>query len=109
MQILQVFWRDTRGNSMHAVAMAAATVALASLAGTHFLEKAVQTGALQDYVGGKSVPSAEFRQVMASLPKPGDPSRESIRQVTIDYTPTGSIPSSLAQPIVLDPCTGTRK
>lgn len=109
MQILQDFWRDKRGNSMHAVAMAAAAIALASLAGTHFLEKAVETGAISAMLGGKAVPSAEFRQVMASLPRPGDPARESIRQVTVDYTPTGSIPSSLAQPIVLDPCTGMRK
>ena len=30
-------------------------------------------------------------------------------QVTVDYTPTASVPTSFAQPIVLDPCTGARR
>jgi len=109
MRILRDFARDRRGNAMHSVAMAAGAVALASLAGTHFLERAVESGAFQEFVGGKSVPSAEFRRMMAALPRPIDAPRDSIRQVTIDYTPTGSLPANLAQPVVLDPCTGLRK
>jgi hypothetical protein len=35
--------------------------------------------------------------------------RTTLSQTTVDYTPTGSIPNNLAQPIVLDPCTGARK
>ncbi len=109
MQVNDGFARETRSNSMHMVAITAGVVALASLAGAHFLDKAVQTGALQQMAGSRSVPASDFQRVMTSLPRPGDPTRESLRQITVDYTPTGSIPANLAQPIVLDPCTGIRK
>jgi Flp pilus assembly pilin Flp len=110
MRILNAFSRDERGNTMHSVAIAAGAIALASLAGTHFLDRSVQTGFLQQAAGAKGVPSSEFGRVMASLPRSNeDGGRESLRQVTVDFTPVGSIPANLAQPIVLDPCTGIRK
>ena len=108
MQILRKFPSDQRGNSMQMVAITAAAVALASLAGAHLLDKSVQTGALQQVAGLKGVPAKDFQRVMAGIPSSGE-ARESLRQVTLDYTPTGSIPANLAAPIVLDPCTGIGK
>ncbi len=94
---------------MQNIAFAAGAIALASLAGAHLLDKSVQTGALQQMAGLKGVPASEFSRAMANIPRPSEGSRESLRQVTVDYTPTGSIPANLAQPMVLDPCTGMRK
>ncbi len=108
MAILKQFFRDKRGTSMQGVALAAGVVAIASLAGAQLLEKSVQTGTLQQLAGQLRAPSADFSRVAANVPR-SDNARESIRQVTVDYTPTGSIPVSLAQPIILDPCTGIRK
>lgn len=109
MSILRDFGRDQRGSSMQSVAFAAGAIALAAISGTHFLDRSVQTGALQQFAGGRGVPAAEFRTAMANLQRPADAGRESLRQVSVDYTPTGSIPANLAQPIHLDPCTGIRK
>ena len=109
MSILRKFGRDTRGEMFHNVAFAAGAIAIASIAGTHLLDRSLQTGALQQMAGVRPAPSQEFQTAMANIPRPGATSRESIRQVGVDYTPTGSIPANLAQPIILDPCTGIRK
>ena len=113
MRNIKTFRRDARGNAMQTLALTAGAVALASLAGTHFLDRAVQTGAIQQVAGLRSAPPADLQRMMTGIPRPGQSSgeapRESLRQVTVDYMPTGSIPANLAQPIILDPCTGMRK
>ena len=42
-------------------------------------------------------------------PRPAATASLSMNQVTVDYTPTASVPTSFAQPIVLVPCTGARR
>ncbi len=109
----ETFRRDARGDAVKTLALAAGAVALASLAGSQFLDRAVQTGALQQMAGLRSAPPADLQRMMTNIPRPGQSAgeapRESLRQITVDYMPTGSIPANLAQPIILDPCTGMRK
>lgn len=107
MLILRKFLLNERGNSMQTVAVAAGAIAFASLAGTQFLDRSVQSGALQQMAGLRG--PADFSRTMSTIPRPVETGRESLRQVSVDYTPTGSIPTSLSQPIILDPCTGMRK
>ena len=109
MAILQKFWRDQRGNTLQSITLAAAAIAVASIAGAQFLDKSVQTGALQQVAGIRTGASPDFAKVAANLPRPVDSNPQTLRQVSVDYTPTASIPVSLATPIILDPCTGMRK
>ena len=109
MVILKNFWRDQRGTTLQSVAVAAGAVAIAAMAGAQLLDKSVQTGALQQVAGIRTVTNPDFAKVAANLPRPVDSNPQTLRQVTVDYTPTASIPTSLATPIILDPCTGMRK
>lgn len=107
MTILAKFLRDTRG-SVHSIAAGAGAIVVASVGIAGFLDKSVQPHGAQ-VASQRSAPSSEFVRVASSLPRPGESARESLRQVTGDFTPTGSLPANLAQPIILDPCTGARK
>jgi Flp pilus assembly pilin Flp len=97
------FVRDERGTTIHSISLMAGAIAIAALTGTHFLDKAVKDGAFDSGNGGR------FAQNTANIPRAGAVGSGASRQVTLDYTPTGSIPNNLAQPIILDPCTGIRK
>jgi hypothetical protein len=107
MLIMRKFWSDTRG-AVKTIAAGAGAVALASVGIAGFLDNSLHSGAI--HIGSlRGAPSSEFVRVASSLPRPGESERGSLRQVTVDYMPTGSLPANLAQPIVLDPCTGQRK
>ena len=82
------FIRDTRGGMVEQVAVLAGAIALASLAGAHFLD-----GATRD----------ANSPLMAAL-RPNKPPKPTTSP-GVDYTPTASIRTQAGQ-IVLDPCTG---
>ena len=105
---LRNFTRDERGTTIQSISLMSGAIAIAALAGTHLLDKAVQDGALPHIAFVSPDASNRFARATAALPRGADGSNAS-RQVTVDYTPTASIPATLAQPVILDPCTGVRK
>lgn len=103
------FRRDERGNTVNSISLMAGAVALASLAGAHFMDRATRDGGLSGYALLDSITANRYARETAALPRGDSPSTITTRQVSVDYTPTGSIPANLAQPVILDPCTGIRK
>lgn len=59
--------------------------------------------------GGR--PGRELQARMTALPRPANRQTDApaLNQATVDYTPVGSIPANLAQPVILDPCTGRQE
>ncbi len=103
---LRKFWTDERGDVVKSISLMAFAVALASIGGASFLDKASRDGGVMTTVSNQV--ADRYSRAVASLPRPGG-GNETNQQVTVDYTPIGSIPNNLSQPIILDPCTGVRK
>ena len=104
---LKKFARDERGNTIQSVSLMAGAVAIASLAGAHFMDRAVQDGNMPNIAFSGFDAANRFARNTSNAPRPTQSG--SVGQATVDYTPTGSTPNNLAQPIILDPCTGIRK
>ncbi len=109
MRLTKNFLRDERGNTFQSISLMAGAIAIAAIAGTHFLDRATQDGALARLPFAGSVDGSKYARAMANLPRGQNNEPQTNQQVTIDYTPTGSIPANLAGPVILDPCTGVRK
>ncbi len=76
----------------------AALVAVGSLGLAYYLDNQIKTGGMA------------LAQTLKMLPNQSQSKVASLRQVTVDYTPTGSIPNNLLlNHITLDPCTGQQK
>jgi hypothetical protein len=110
MSIFGDFRRDERGTSPRSIALAAGAISLAAVAGANLLDRAVRSGAIPHVAIVDNGTEVRFARNFSALPHAADGgARQLTQQVTVDFTPTSSIPSNLAQPIVLDPCTGARK
>jgi hypothetical protein len=100
------FWSDVRGDAVKSLAVMAFAVSIASVAGVNLMDKATREG------GFLNASSPEIAKRLGrnaeALARPAEIVQTN-RQITVDYTPTGSIPANFAQAIVLDPCDGTRK
>jgi hypothetical protein len=107
MGILAKFGRDERGNMVQSISVMAFSVALASMGGAYFLDKVSRDAHIQDFVPAGA--AERYQRTLDKLPRGGRSEPVINRQFTVDYMPTGSIPQSLAQPVVLDPCTGAQK
>ena len=103
------FSRDQRGSAIQSISLMSGAIAIAALAGTHLLDRAVQDGALPHVAFVSPDANNRYSRTMANLPRANAAPETASRQVTVDYTPTGSIPANLSQPVILDPCTGMRK
>ncbi len=101
MRELGRFFADKRGSSIESISLMAGIVAFAAIAGAHFLDQASQDGSLAEL---EPAIGAHFSNLTANLPRPQSPGASLNRQVTLDYTPVGSIPNTLAQPVTLNPC-----
>jgi len=109
MSQLKQFWRHEGGAAIQSISLMAAAVAFAAIAGAHFLDRAVQDGALSGVAQIDAITHERYSRATANLPRGVGGATNQTRQVTLDYTPTGSIPDNLAQPVILDPCDGARK
>jgi Flp pilus assembly pilin Flp len=109
MRFAKHFLRDERGNTFQSISLMAGAIAIAAIAGTHFLDRATQDGALAGLPFAGTTDGARYSRAMANLPRGQNSAPQTNQQVTVDYTPTGSIPANLAGPVILDPCTGVRK
>jgi hypothetical protein len=110
MSIFESFWRDRRGTAMQTLGLTAGAIAIASMAGAHLLDKAAHDGGLPHIAIIEPAAQARIARNFSNISGPAESGRPvSTQQVTVDYTPTASIPANLSQPIILDPCTGARK
>lgn len=109
MRFTRNFARDERGNTFQSISLMAGAIAIAAIAGTHFLDRATQEGVLAGLPFAGSTDGSKYARAMSNLPRGQVNEPRTTQQVTVDYTPTGSIPANLAGPVILDPCTGIRK
>ena len=93
------------GDSLRRLTTICAFLVLASAGAASLLEAKVRDGTLPRLV----TLLRDEGEPLAIPARKGEPLRVGLRQTTLDYQPTGSIPVSLATPVVLDPCTGARK
>lgn len=94
-----------QGQGLRRITTICAFIVLASAGLASQLEQRVRDGSL-DRITALLNGNTATLAVPARRP---EPLRAELRQTTLDYEPTGSVPVSLAAPVVLDPCTGQRK
>jgi Flp pilus assembly pilin Flp len=104
MSIFRRFAQDNRGTSFESIALTAAIVAVACVAGADFLDRAGKSGALPHIAFIKR--DTDLAQVARNLPKPGQPGQNvaQSQRGNVDYSSTASIPTQIQQRSVLDPC-----
>jgi hypothetical protein len=88
------FAQDQSGSTLSSISMTAGAITICCLSAAFVLDK-VTTPAMQ--LPKMPVPTA---QRTAGL---------GLNEVTVDYTPTASIPGNFTRGVTLDPCTGARK
>ena len=93
------------GSHLRRLTTLCAFLVLASAGAASLLEAKVRDGTLPRLVAVLR----ETSEPLAVVARKTEPAGLGLRQTTLDYQPTGSIPVSLAAPVVLDPCTGARK
>ena len=89
--MLRNFATDTRGSTLQSVGLTAGAIAFCCMWATVLLDRMTSPARF-------AIPTTVASSV-----------RNTNNQMTVDYTPTGSLPGNSARPIILDPCTGTRK
>jgi hypothetical protein len=100
------FVLDTRGDMLKSVAITASAVAVGSLALTHLLDKATQSGSLP-HIAIIATPGQDLSQRVANLPRPT--SSSAVASTQYDTMPVGSIGGRAMPQIVLDPCSGQQR
>jgi hypothetical protein len=101
------FALDTRGDMLKSVAITASAVAVGSLALTHLLDRATQSGSLP-HIAIIATPGQDLSQRVANLPRPTASSAVASAG-QYDTTPVGSIGGRAMPQIVLDPCSGQQR
>lgn len=93
------------GQALRRITTICAFLVLASAGASSLLEAKLRDGTLPRL----AALVRDAGEPLAVAARKEEPLRTGLRQTTLDYQPTGSIPVSLAAPVILDPCTGTRK
>jgi hypothetical protein len=97
----EAFRRNRSGSMLPRFAVICGGISIVCMSGAWSLDQMTRSGSLARL-------SSSFSPTRDALAVPAS-GRTTLSQTTVDYTPTGSIPNNLAQPVVLDPCTGARK
>ena len=94
MTTFKKFALDQSGSTLSAISTMAGAITICCLSAAFLLDK---------------VSSPPGRLPNMPTPRTESAANFTMNQVTVDYTPTASIPNTVTRPIILDPCTGARK
>ena len=75
MRFTRNFARDERGNTFQSISLMAGAIAIAAIAGTHFLDRATQEGVLAGLPFAGSTDGSKYARAMSNLPRGQVPSR----------------------------------